>query len=996
MKPETTTAEVLLKLHQAALAGMQAAGPMPLAPTLGLYAQLQAPGADISESAFREILAASGEGPQALIRLWRRQLTDWDYTTSASTNDWADASDPRTDERRTAVFDRLGLEQATRKALDTEIPVQKKAGAVVISQKHKPWRQAGVPRGVDWYWPAYERYLRDQKGWRPETVSDLGEAAEQVVARLADPTAPEVYQSKGLVVGYVQSGKTANFTGVIAKAVDAGYRLVIVLGGTLDLLRAQTQRRLDMELVGRENIMRGTSEIDSDYADDMAWLRGRFLAHGGMPSELGAFDIERLTTRENDYKSLAQGIRALQIEKREKNLPLYDPRNLDHAAVRLMVVKKNKTVLNKLVKDLEKIKGLLGEIPALIVDDESDEASPNTTNPRRSGSADRTAINQKLAELLRLLPRAQYVGYTATPFANVFIDPSDTEDIFPKDFLISLRRPDGYMGVQEFHDLDLAPDDERSPANSNELAYVRDIGTSEDEEDDPSLRKALDMFVLTGAMKIYREAEDLRVTEGQFRHHTMLVHESRLTSEHRDLNTRILRLWDEGGYVGPAGRERLRRLFEFDVAPVSRQRADGYAVPASFDELAPHIGAAWTRIGGDDRPVIVVNGDKDIERGEADFDRRAIWKILIGGQKLSRGFTVEGLTVTYYRRRAGNASTMMQMGRWFGFRKGYRDLVRLWIGRNESAGGKSSKEIDLYDAFEAICRDEESFREQLEQYSKLIDGKPQVTPAQIPPLVSQHFPGLPPASANKMYNARLVEVRSPGRWEEPTAYPTLSQAAALRHNLSLWLPVLQILSTSPTTLSYRWTETGTIDRFSALTGLVGAQDILELLRSLKWNAAQQFAPNLTYLEEITEVRPEVDDWLVLAPQHASGNKSLPLGDSGRLFSWFGRERRRDPYFGAISDPKHRPAALRIAGALESSGDAITEAFVHARRGVIALYPVLETKQPNAFTASGEVNPKQLVMAFSFIAPASAHGRDDRVVRFTTVDSSREDDAIIDI
>ncbi len=327
----------------------------------------------------------------------------------------------------------------------------------------------------------------------------LDEASDRVVELLADPSDEAAYQSKGLVVGYVQSGKTANFTGVVAKAVDAGYRLVIVLGGTLNLLRAQTQRRLDMELVGRENILRGAPDHESDYADDPAWAQGNFLTHGGLPSSRGGFDIVRMTTRDNDYKSLLQGIVALEFEKQEPALPLYDPRNLHRSSARLMVVKKNKTVLTKLVKDLNKIKTPLGEIPVLIIDDESDEASVNTSNLSKP-DAERTAINEKISELLRILPRAQYVGYTATPFANVFIDPSDAEDIFPKDFIISLPRPAGYMGVQVFHDLDLdLPPSERTFANSNEKEHVRDIVLN-DEEDDSCLRKAMDMFMLTAAM----------------------------------------------------------------------------------------------------------------------------------------------------------------------------------------------------------------------------------------------------------------------------------------------------------------------------------------------------------------------------------------------------------------------------------------------------------------------------------------------------------------
>src|SRR5690606_2419189 len=119
--------------------------------------------------------------------------------------------------------------------------------------------------------------------------------------------------------------------------------------------------------------------------------------------------------------------------------------------------------------------------------------------------------------------------------------------------------------------------------------------------------------------------------------------------------------------------------------------------------------------GGD--PVIVVNGDKDADYEQVDFQKGRVWRILVGGTKLSRGFTVEGLTVTYYRRRALQADSLMQMGRWFGYRHGYRDLVRLFIARN--AVGPRRKTFDLYEAFQAIVEDEEEFRAQLRTFSEL-------------------------------------------------------------------------------------------------------------------------------------------------------------------------------------------------------------------------------------------------------------------------------------
>ncbi|MFD9573833.1 Z1 domain-containing protein [Streptomyces sp. NPDC059982] len=978
----TDIESVRLSLHSAVLSDLDGSRPKNLARALVYQAEDMSPEAEAcaDEADFQGSLKEAHSTHQ-LVELWRRQLTRWDYADKPG---WTDTP-PRTDERRADVYRLLKLEEATRILLDGLIPVSKAAGSVVISPEHKPWYTPQSQLSRPHYWPAYRRLLAD-KGWPADAVAALDVATDQVVERLADPTDPEVYQSKGLVVGYVQSGKTANFTGVMAKAVDAGYRLIIVLGGTLNMLRAQTQRRLDMELVGRENILRGADAAESDYADDPAWISDGFVTFGSLPSTLGAFDIVRMTTRNDDYKSLLQGITALEFEKREPALPLYDQQNLHRSSARLMVVKKNKTVLSKLVKDLGKIKTPLAEIPVLIIDDESDEASVNTAKP----DAQRSAINEQISKLLNMLPRAQYVGYTATPFANVFVDPSDTEDIFPKDFLISLPRPAGYMGARDFHDLDSEIEEsERTFGNSNEKAHVRDI--VDDDEDDTCLQQAMDMFVLTAAMKLYREDVGA-LGDGYFEHHTMLIHESVRTGVHRELHDRVLSLWRDAGYIGPRGHTRLRKLFENDVAPVSSVRADGHVVPASYDELMPYVGPASMRIGGDDRPIIVVNGDQDLETGEADFDKRPIWKILIGGQKLARGFTVEGLTVSYFRRRAGNASTLMQMGRWFGFRKGYRDLVRLYLGRKETIG---RKEMDLYESFQAICLDEEAFRSELHRYSVMVDGRPQITPAQIPPLVSQHMPSLRPTSPNKMYNARLELVRSAGRWEEPTAYP--QKGEDLRHNTGLWLPILESLAPQAETYGHRFPEQGVTHRFRALHGTLSAAELLDTLRGLRWEVPDQFPPHLRYISEITE-SGKVSDWVVLAPQHASTTeaKTVVLGSAGRSYSWFSRDRRADrgPLFGAISDRKHRGVAHRIAGALEPSGDAATERLVKERRGVVVLYPIIQSTHQGSIGADRRIDSDKIVMAFTFVAPASAHSANGQVVQFTTISSKPS--AIIDV
>ncbi|MFD0306290.1 Z1 domain-containing protein [Streptomyces sp. NPDC127119] len=959
-------------------------GPKHFAKWAALAADEDHPDADLTEETFRARLTT---GDEALLALWSSHLNDWDFAASAP---WAPGIPPRTPERRATAYDRLRLGEDLRKVLDELVRVSEVPGATIITREFTPWYTPERAEARSFYWRAYERKLR-AKGWSPEAVAGLDEASHAVVERLADPEQTAARQAKGLVVGYVQSGKTANFTGVAAKAVDAGYRLVIILGGTLNMLRAQTQRRLDMELIGQENILRGADpdDVDSlvgvDYVgDDEEWPE--FVRHGGRPSTRGAFDIERLTTRDNDYKSLAQGIRALEFEKREPTRPLHDPSNLHHAAARVMVVKKNKSVLEKLVKDLKQIHGILGELPALIVDDESDQASVNTSNPKKweQGRTERTAINKLISQLLGLLPRAQYVGYTATPFANVFVDPSDGDDIFPSDFLISLPRPAGYMGVQDFHDLDSAvPHEERTYTDSQEKAHVRGVYDSTGDR----LQEAMDAFVLSGALKLYRAAHG--VPEGPFRHHTMLVHESVKKDDHADLALRINSMWHEAGYASTAGHTRLAALWESDHAKVSEARAAGLPSPASYEELRPHVSRARQLIGSGSRPVIVVNGDSDryFDQLDLDFDRTPnVWKILVGGTKLSRGFTVEGLTVTYYRRTTQQADTLMQMGRWFGFRPGYRDLVRLYIGREEAYG--RSETADLYEAFEAVCRDEELFRGQLARYAELVDGHPQLTPSQVPPLVSQHLPWLKPAARNKMFNAELVEIRSPGEWVEPTAYPAATTAADLRHNVETWKPLIDRLDAPPVTLACGGTE------YEALVSTVDHDTLLKVLCELRWSEPRQFSPHLESLVEAGNLNAPIDDWVVVAPQQTSGRRTEGRVLGSRPLSLARRTRRRNDLFGAISEPKHRPSVLRIAGSGGAPhGNETVESIVRPRRGAVVLYPVVESDP--VLSSDGSVDPRRLVMAFTLVAPGGSARAGRGLLRFRARDNGTSRHAIVD-
>ncbi|WP_433408903.1 Z1 domain-containing protein [Saccharomonospora azurea] len=924
----------LVEAYRSALRALSGGAPKSLVRRARVEAEDIDPTPDVSEEQFLEYVATSGPDDELRIDL-HLNILRWDNAPTEE-NPWTNGTAPITEERRSLVFKLLGLGDASAEVLNSQFPLAKTEGTTVIAGEWEPWYTPEVQRKRDFYWSHYVDYLRTHRKWGPEAINSLDTATFRVVERLVEPTRAEPAQTKGLVVGYVQSGKTANFTGVIAKAIDVGYRLIIVMTGTTNLLREQTQRRLDMELVGVENVLRGIDENDPedsqriDYLGDEDWESGRFIRHGVRPSDIGRPDIHRMTTRRFDYRRLQQGLPALEFERRDRTKPLWHPDNLFTSDARLIIVKKNSSVLKNLVKDLKNNADKLEDIPALIIDDESDQASINTTNPKKwtAEQKNRTAINQHLSNLLAMLPRVQYIGYTATPFANVFVDPADVQDIFPKDYLISLERPLGYMGAEDFHDLDFpVPDEEKTFANSKEKAHLRLVSGGSEEE---NLRRALDSFVLAGAIKLYREAHGLV----PFRHHTMLVHEAMRTAVHKDRSEFIQELWSSGGYLSGSGFARLRELYETDFRPVASALDFHYPTPASFTELQPFLGVTARRIAPNGDPVLVVNSDKDIEQEELDFDQRSIWRILVGGNKLARGFTVEGLTVTYYSRAVGHAEALMQMGRWFGFRPGYRDLVRLFLPP------------DIRDSLEAACRDEEYFRRELRQYATMVDGRPRITPEEVAPLVMRH--GLRPTAANKMYNAKLVERRT--RTKEPSSgYPPLSDQAALDHNIDACVPLLNATKDDPISLG------GGRSSFEALVGTVSHQQMVDVLRKLKWATPETFKPDLAWIASLPE--DVLNQWFIVFPQRRRRVNIRGIGD----FSVHGRKVERGDRIRGNSETAHRSALDALPGRTPTSGSAL-------------VYPVMNKDEVDDEVAVNGY-PKRLVMALMLQLPDSAVPQD---------------------
>lgn len=885
----------------------------------------------------------------------------WDAESEAA---WAAGTVPNSPERRIRIYERLGI-PGGHGELTAQFPLV--GGPVVISapQPWAPWYDEERRTSHDFYWRAYSRVLAAKLD--PVTVGKLDVVTREVVQRLADPTREEPYQSKGLVVGYVQSGKTANFAGVIAKSIDAGYRLIIVLTGTIEMLRSQTQRRLDMELIGKQNI-----GADGDYAGDHDWLEGRFLEHEVDPNTSPkAPAIRRLTGASDDFKSLGKGLSALQYEIADHAKPLNDPKNLFPTNVRIAIVKKNSTVLKKLVEDLQRVPTPLDQVPALIIDDEADQASVNTLNPDKwaKDQIERTAINARISDLLSALKRAQYIGYTATPFANVFVDPVDSQNIFPRDFIISLERPAPYMGGANFHDFDEDFDgDERTPFNSNKAAFVRDLwaGWDDDGRAEEQLR-AMDSFVLAGAIKLYREDRGAK----PYGHHTMLVHQSVKQLEHTALAEEFRSLWKTAGYSQPGGLARLAALWSEDFADVCSAKAEsGFAIPEAFDDLEEFVGEACDRIAQGTSPVIVVNGEseKDYTQDALNFQESNVWKILVGGAKLSRGFTVEGLTTTYYTRRTPQADTLMQMGRWFGFRKGYRDLVRLFIGRN--VPGPAGKSFDMYQAFETIVKDEEEFRDELKRFAKLNSkGEPMMTPMDVPPMVFQSQPWLKPAAANKMYNAELAYRGVGGEAFSFTMQPPRGDGSKNKRHFEAVAPLLQSLKN---TESFELTQSsGLRGNFSARYGVVDAQIVLDVVGQFEWDENWDFRPHMAAMREKIESKT-LDKFVVILPQPKTRAALDVIGWPDKL-PIVNRKRQDREYRTGFTGTavRERQVIEHIAGSPHKNGGAAAaKLFGPTRGGMILLFandPETESRQyKNAQT--GPVSPMDFATLFSYALP----------------------------
>jgi len=502
--------------------------------------------------------------------------------------------------------------------------------------------------GIKWtYADAYAEFLRNE-GWPPQMVQSLSDVTTRILGHLQDPLSEGTsWNRRGLVIGHVQSGKTANYTGLIARAADAGYKFIIVIAGIHNNLRRQTQQRIDEAFIGRS----------SDPEDR------RNIGVGLAP---GYPHPATLTNINEDFNKNTAAKSGWKINDFSKPI--------------ILVIKKNVTTLTALHKWLKELnaegKDRISDVPMLLIDDEADNASINTNKE----DLDPTRTNAMIRRILGLFAKSCYVGYTATPFANIFINPDAygddvREELFPRDFIYCLDAPTTYFGAEKVFLNEATSESIVIPIDDCEdfIPYSHKRGDPVHELP-PSLYRALDEFIIARAIR------NLRGQAGK--HCSMMVNVSRFVPVQKavrdflSLREKKIREAVLANYAMPEDvsskntyMQGLKKVFEAEYAGVGVTWGE---VKLSLSSVFEHL------------HLYVINSKSDEVLDYSRYEKEGIGltAVAVGGLSLSRGLTIEGLTVSYMYRNTKMYDTLMQMGRWFGYRPGFEDLCRVHLSRD--------------------------------------------------------------------------------------------------------------------------------------------------------------------------------------------------------------------------------------------------------------------------------------------------------------------------
>jgi hypothetical protein len=608
----------------------------------------------------------------------------------------------------------LDADEIEKLAREIEVKQGIKAGlgAVVDSEDFEPWLDDAKPSIQPFYWNRYQKLLL-QNGLPKDVVISTDKVTDKILSRLGNPAKHVPWDRRGMVVGHVQSGKTANYTGLICKAADAGYRLIIVIAGIHNNLRNQTQARIDEGFIGR------------DTGKSQETRKGRAKHIIGV----GHFDPN------NTPVSLTNTLRDFNKPTASTNTSEID----SYKVPVVLVIKKNTPTLKNLLQWLKDNSARgdneMIDQPMLLIDDEADNASINT----KYSKEDVTTTNRLIRELLNTFHRSCYIGYTATPFANIFIDPDQddemyNEDLFPRDFIIGLDAPTNYFGAAKIF-VDGMPEE----GDPTWLRYIAD------NEDVLPVKHPQDFVVdalpasLVAAVRSFIIATTIRNLRGQaHKHSSMLVNASFRNPIQLQLRNRLheilKRIQDSARVNGATG---ARGIADPEIAALKKTwEAEYKSCHSSWDDIQSTLHETIAAA-----EVVLVNKDsKDVlDYPDEIRDKAGKMYIAVGGYALSRGLTLEGLTVTWFLRNTMMYDTLMQMGRWFGYRGGYEDLCRIWM---------PAEAIDWY-AF--IANAAEELHDELRTMEKA-----KATPRMFGLAVRSHPASLLVTARNKMGSGKRV------------------------------------------------------------------------------------------------------------------------------------------------------------------------------------------------------------------------------------------------
>ncbi|WP_433727536.1 Z1 domain-containing protein [Actinoplanes sp. CA-051413] len=592
------------------------------------------------------------------------------------------------------------------------------------------------------------------------------------------------------------------------------------------------------------------------------------------------------------------------------------------SSIRIFVVKKNAAVLRRLLDKIDS-EDLDGR-PSLVIDDVSDEATVSAMPRRDWERTERTetSLASMLHRLLtQQLPQAAYIAFGKTLFTNALVDPAHPAALFPRDLVMCLPPSPGYIGPEILRDLDPESLASADPAVIAERpAHVRLF----DEDDlDESLRTALDLWVLTGAVRRHRE----RSRSDRVRDHVLLVHGPRRTDERRQFAERIETLWREEN--GDQER-RLRHRYETDILPVSRSIAPELPMP-DFEDLQTDLADVLRRIGK--RPVQV-----DLGANRESTAHAAGWSVLVLSGA-SRTTVSNATVITHAWHTAASLDRLSQAGQSLGFRAAYRDLIRFVTTPA------------LHRPLLAAFRAEVAARHELAMFGPLA-------PRQLPPALVALRPDVRIQRPDRNFNALLLELRLPGRTIMPLNYPV--DGAAIRRNLHAWEPVL---STPRTWHHFRSGDRD--EQFPAQVSVVDHQTLMSVLGGLNWVAEDYFRPHLTWLRSLTG--RQLARWVIIFPEHPRSDSGWTILGHGPITLW-ARRRTEDGQFWVMSDPMHQAAARRIAGLSSPVADEVADRLSGPATGCLLVYAVAEN--PPAEAAGGPADEKATTLAFHMVTPMS--------------------------